>query len=292
MSGATMTLCVSHAPGFARDKDEEHGPEFRRALREVTQKVREFDPTLVVVFGSDHRKAFIDVVPGISVVLSAEGLGDLLSPSGPYDVPTDLARELATFLIEEGLDVAVTRHVALDHGFGQMFGEVLGSLDAVPAVPIFINCATRPLATPARSVELGEAVGRFCERLADERILFLASGGLSHSPPSLALVDGPVSEEEARALSAAHREAAMDLIRTDWDHEFLANLGRTDPAWARELRQADIDPAGVGANEVRTWIAAYVAGRQPLHDTTYEAVRMWVTGMGIAVSEPKATVAS
>lgn len=287
MSGATMTLCLSHAPGFARDKDKEYGLEFRKALREVTQKIQEFDPTLVVVFGSDHRKAFVDIVPGISVVLSAEGMGDLLSPTGPYDVPTELARELATHLLEEGLDVAVTKHVALDHGFGQMFGEVFGSLDAVPAIPIFINCATSPFAAPSRSVELGQAVGRFFERLVDERILFFASGGLSHSPPSLALVDEAISEEEAAKLSAAHREAAMDLIRPEWDRAFLLNLGSADTAWATKLTQADIDPAGVGANEVRTWIAAYVAGGQPLIETHYEPVRMWVTGMGIALSEPR-----
>lgn len=285
MSGATMTLCLSHAPGFARDKDEEYGLEFRQGLREVTNKVSAFDPTLVVVFGSDHRKAFTDVVPGISVVLGAEGMGDLLSPTGPYDVPKELARELATFLIDQGLDVAVTRHVALDHGFGQMFGEVLGALDAVPAIPIFINCATLPLAAPGRSVELGEAVGRFFERVTDERILFLASGGLSHSPPSLALTGEPTTEAEAAALSAAHREAAMDLIRPDWDKEFLANLGSTDTSWASAITQTDIDPAGIGANEVRTWLAAYVAGRRPLPHTTYESVRMWVTGMGIAHSE-------
>lgn len=291
MSGATLTLCLSHAPGFARDKDKEFGPDFRRGLGEVIATVREFDPTLVVVFGSDHRKAFTDIVPGISVVLSAEGMGDLLSPVGPYDVPKELAKELASFLVDEGVDAAVTRHIALDHGFGQMLGEVLGSLDAVPAVPIFINCATPPLTVPSRSVELGEAVGRFFSRLTDERILFLASGGLSHSPPSLALVDEPVSEEEARALSAAHREAAMDLIRPDWDHEFLANLGSPDTAWARQLHQADIDPAGVGANEIRTWLAAYAAGGKPLRTVVYESVRMWVTGMGIAVSDDAGAVA-
>lgn len=285
MSGATMTLCLSHAPGFARDKDEEFGLDFRRGLAEVVATVREFDPTLVVVFGSDHRKAFADIVPGISVVLSAEGMGDLLSPVGPYDVPRQLAKELASFLLEEGVDAAVARHIALDHGFGQMFGEVLGSLDAVPAVPIFINCATPPLAAPGRAVDLGEAVGRFFRRLSDERILFLASGGLSHSPPSLALVDEPVSEEEARALSAAHREAAMDLIRPDWDHRFLAQLGSVDTSWARRLTQADIDPAGVGANEIRTWLAAYAAGVRPLRTVVYESVRMWVTGMAIAVSD-------
>lgn len=285
MSGATMTLCLSHAPGFARDKDEEYGLDFRQGLREVRTSVRAFEPTMVVVFGSDHRKAFTDIVPGMSVVLSAEGMGDLLSPTGSYDVPKELASELATFLVEEGLDVAVTRHIALDHGFGQMFGEVLGSLDAVPAIPIFINCATFPLAAPSRAVELGKAIGRFFSRLVDERILFLASGGLSHSPPTLALVSEPISEEEGRALSAAHREAAMDLIRPEWDHAFLARLSSADPGWACALTQADIDPAGVGANEVRTWLAAYAAGGTAMRTVAYEPVRMWVTGMGIAVSE-------
>lgn len=290
MTGATMTLCLSHAPGFARDKDEEYGLEFREGLREATEMVREFDPTLVVVFGSDHRKAFVDVVPGISVVLSAEGMGDLLSPTGPYDVPTELARELGAFLVAEGLDAAITRHIALDHGFGQMFGELMGSLDAIPAVPIFVNCATAPLAAPSRAVELGEAVGRFFSRLTDERILFLASGGLSHSPPALALVSEAISEEEARALSAAHREAAMDLIRPEWDHDFLANLRSVDTGWTQALTQGDIDPAGVGANEIRTWLAAYAAGGKPLRTVVYESVRMWVTGMGIAVSDYEVAV--
>lgn len=289
MSGATMTLCVSHAPGFARDKDEEYGLEFRRGLREAIEKVRAFGPTLIVVFGSDHRKAFTDIVPGMSVVLSAEGMGDLLSPTGPYDVPTQLAKEFASFLLAEGLDAAVTRHIALDHGFGQMFGELLGSLDAVPAVPIFINCATAPLVAPRRAVELGEAAGRFFGRLVDERILFLASGGLSHSPPALALVDGPISEEEGAKISAAHREAAMDLIRPDWDHAFLANLGSADTGWAKDMTQADIDPAGCGADEIRTWLAAYAAGGRPMRTIVYEPVRMWVTGMGIAVSEEAAS---
>jgi len=289
MSGATLTLCLSHAPGLARDTEGQYGLEFRKGLQQAIDIVRDFDPTLVVVFGSDHRNAYADIVPAMSVVLSAEGMGDLLSPTGPYDVPKELAKELATFLAAEGLDAGITRHIALDHGFGQMVGLLLGSLDAVPTVPVYINCATFPLAAPSRAVELGEAVGRFFERVTDQRILFLASGGLSHSPPTLALVDEPISAEEGAKISAAHREAAMDLIRPEWDTAFLANLGSTDTAWARALTQAEIDPAGVGANEVRTWLAAYAAGGGPMRTVAYEPVRMWVTGMGIAVSDVTTT---
>ena len=75
MSGATMTLCLSHAPGLARDTEAQYGQEFRKGLDEAIDLVREFDPTLVVVFGSDHRNAYADIVPAMSVVLSAEGDG-------------------------------------------------------------------------------------------------------------------------------------------------------------------------------------------------------------------------
>ena len=283
MAHQSMTLCASHSPGFARDAEEVHGDGFRQGLRRAKELVEAFDPTLVVFFGSDHRRAFTDTIPAISVVLGAEGLGDLLSPTGPYDVPRETAQALAAELLDARFDVAVTRHVALDHGFGQTAADLLGSIDAVPLIPIFLNCATAPMASPARSVELGEAVGAFCRRL-DERVLFLGSGGLSHNPPTLAMVPDVVSEEERRAISAAHREAAKDMIRPEWDEKFLAGLGSADLAWARALTQSDIDPAGAGANEVRTWLAAYAAGGQPMQTIAYEPVREWITGMGIAAS--------
>ena len=283
MTATTMTLCASHAPGFARDHEAKEGLGFRKGLIEAADAVRAFAPDLVVYFGSDHRTAFTDTVPGISVILGAEGLGDRLSPTGEYRIPRDTATGLAEHLLTERFDVAVTRNVALDHGFGQTAGELFGELDAVPMIPVFINCATRPFVPPTRAVELGEAVGRFFAG-RDERVLFLASGGLSHSPPVLAVVSEPVPMEEALRLSAEHREAAKDLIRPEWDQRFLARLGDTDTAWARALTQADIDPAGIGADEVRTWLAAYAAGRKPLRTVAYEPVREWVTGVGVAIS--------
>ena len=62
----------------------------------------------------------------------------------------------------------------------------------------------------------------------DERVLFIGSGGMSHNPPTLALTSEGLSEEERRAVSAAHREAAKDDIRPEWDKEMLARLGADD----------------------------------------------------------------
>jgi 2,3-dihydroxyphenylpropionate 1,2-dioxygenase len=275
---------LSHSPGFARDDDEQFGDIFRAGLHQVRAAVAEFAPTLVIFFGSDHRRSFTEILPSISVVYSAEGLGDLRSPTGEYDVPLDLAKELTAELIARDFDIAITRRVALDHGFGQTVADVIGPLDSVPIIPIFINCATPPLGRPARAVELGRAIGEILST-RDERVLFIGSGGLSHNPPTLALVDDGLSEEERRAISAQHREAAKDAIRPDWDEWFLAQLGQEDTAWAEALTQDDLNPAGVGVNEVRTWLAAYAAGAKPLDRVAYEPVREWITGMGIAMSE-------
>ncbi|PZM95844.1 MAG: 3-carboxyethylcatechol 2,3-dioxygenase [Actinobacteria bacterium] len=284
MAYECMTLCLSHSPGIARDEQKVHGTRFREGMRLAREAVREFDPTLVIFFGSDHRRAYQDILPAFSVVYAAEGLGDLRSPTGPYNVPEQIAADLTAALLNEGFDVAITRKIALDHGFGQTMADILGSLDAVPTVPIFINCATPPLASPRRAAELGAAVGRFAANL-DERVLFIGSGGLSHSPPTLALTTAGLSEEERRELSAKHREAAKDKIRPDWDEAFLERLGAQDNSWAFAVTQEFIDPAGVGANEVRTWLAAYLAGGKPLRRVAYEPVREWITGMGVAMSD-------
>ncbi len=284
MGYVSQTLCLSHSPGFARDDDEQFGDIFRAGLHQVRAAVAEFAPTLVIFFGSDHRRSFTEILPSISVVYSAEGLGDLRSPTGEYDVPLDLAKELTAELIARDFDIAITRRVALDHGFGQTVADVIGPLDSVPIIPIFINCATPPLGRPARAVDLGRAIGEILST-RDERVLFIGSGGLSHNPPTLALVDEGLSEEERRAISAQHREAAKDAIRPDWDEWFLAQLGQEDTAWAEALTQEDLNPAGVGVNEVRTWLAAYAAGAKPLDRVAYEPVREWITGMGIAMSE-------
>ena len=93
-----------------------------------------------------------------------------------------------------------------------------------------------------------------------------------------------VSEEERRRISAEHREAAKDQINPEWDEKFLADLKSADDNWAAAITQSDIDPAGVGANEIRTWLAAYAAGEQGLEKIAYEPVREWLTGVGIAIS--------
>ncbi|CAN5151438.1 3-carboxyethylcatechol 2,3-dioxygenase [soil metagenome] len=278
-TGATMVVCASHSPGMLRDTGAEHGAVFRAGIDEARRRVTAFAPDLVVFFGSDHRRAFVDSVPAIAVMLAADGLGDLGSPEGSYDVPSDIAEPLAAALLTQDFDVTVVRKVALDHGFGQTYAHLIGDLPTVPVVPIYINCATPPLARPGRAHALGVSVGAELAGLG-RRVLYVGSGGLSHSPPSLEAAAAGLSDEQRLALNEAGRTAAKDKMNPDWDQQFLERIGN-DPTSLATFTDADIAPAGVGAHEVRTWIAAVAAGATPMETVTYEPVPEWITGMGV-----------
>jgi 2,3-dihydroxyphenylpropionate 1,2-dioxygenase len=282
----TMVVCVSHSPGMLRDVVAAEGTSFRAGIAVAAQRVADFQPELVVFFGSDHRRAFVDAVPAIALMTAAAGLGDLGSPEGTYDVPSDIAEALAAALLHQDFDVTVVRRVALDHGFGQSYSQLIGELSQVPVIPIYLNCATPPLGRPSRAFDLGTAVG---ERLLDlgTRVLYIGSGGLSHSPPSLVAAQGGLSDAERLAMNEAGRERAKEKIDRAWDSAFLARLSG-DPESLRNLTDDDISAGGVGAQEVRTWIAAVAAGRTPMRTVVYEAVPEWITGMGLAMtSDPR-----
>jgi 2,3-dihydroxyphenylpropionate 1,2-dioxygenase len=84
-------------------------------------------------------------------------------------------------------------------------------------------------------------------------------------------------------MNEAGRAAAMDKINPSWDEALLRRIA-DDPASLEHLTADDIAPAGVGANEVRTWIAAIAAGNLPMETVVYQPVREWITGMAIAAS--------
>ena len=143
------------------------------------------------------------------------------------------------------------------------------SLPDVPVIPVYINCATPPLGRPGRAFALGRAVGEELSYL-DQRVLFVGSGGLSHSPPSLVSTAAGLSDAERLAMNEAGRAAAMDKINPAWDEAFLRRIADA-PASLEQLTSHDIAPAGVGANEVRTWIAAIAAGNLPMETVVYRA---------------------
>ena len=273
-------VCLSHSP--AMTQDPAGATAFRAAGSRLKVAIGKFDPTLVIYFGPDHRRAITGVMPCFTLAESAEGFGDWGTPTDPYEVPAALARALTAYLLAGDIDIAVAPHLRLDHGFALTMLQLFDSLDAVPVLPVVINCIGSPLASARRAAALGERVRMFVSAHvpSTERVLVVASGGLSHSPPNLEPGFREASPEQRGELMLAARGG----ISPQWDAAFLRLLASEDWAGLAELDDAGLAEGGTGGAEVRTWIAtAFTAGRA-FETVAYEPVPEWFTGMAVAAT--------
>jgi len=279
-----LIVCASHSPGKERDVEHVFGSQFRSALAAAAERVRQFDPDVVMVFGGDHRRAFRHVVPAFGVALSASILAEGGHPPGALDVPSTLSLSLCEHLLSAGFDIAACRDIALDHAFAQPVRDLVGDLTAKPVIPIAVNCATAPLPTARRVADFAAEVGRFLDGI-DERVLLIGTGGLSHSPPSLEVDTYDISDEDRARIIAEGMADARTRIRPDWDAEVLDAMAVWDLEALIRLVDTAHARAGAGANEVRTWLAAGAAGGgRPVSPLVYEPVPEWITGMAVATS--------
>jgi 2,3-dihydroxyphenylpropionate 1,2-dioxygenase len=281
-----MTLCASHAPGLDRDAAGEYGKEFRLGLAAARHAVQEFAPEVVVLFAGDHRRAFTEISPAFAVAESAQLLAEGSISAEQLSVPVELTRALCEALLADDFDIAVCRGVALDHAFGQPLQHFLSDVSGIPVVPVAVNCASPPLPRARRVSQFGARVGQFFGSVR-QRVLFIGTGGLSHNPPTLVGDRYDLTEQERRHLRETGFEAAAKLIKPAWDIAFLEALERYDVDELVRMTDNATAEAGVGANEVRTWLAAAAAGGgHGVATVVYEPVPNWITGMGVAMSAP------
>ncbi len=290
---SSALLCASHSPlNYCYARKPARWDEIEQAYVERKAALAAYDPELVIVFGSDHFNGFfLKLMPAFCIGAAATAVADIGGFPGPLDVPKDTAVECVGSLREQGLDPAVSYDMTVDHAFSQTLTRVLGGIARYPTIPVFINCITEPFVPFKRTRLLGEAIGRFATE-SGKRVLFLASGGMSHHPtryyprfgtgePGVTawqLSGGAASGslDEAgwlRRLEDMHHEGAQMIVdgsRTarqmhlnpEIDQRFLSVLG------ANDLESFDAwDPAqvvaegGIGFMELQTWIAAAAAHR-------------------------------
>ncbi|MFD6064851.1 3-carboxyethylcatechol 2,3-dioxygenase [Rhodococcus wratislaviensis] len=279
-----LVVCASHSPGMERDADKIFGTDFRDGLAQAAARVQEFDPDYIVLFGGDHRRAFRHVVPSFGVALSAGVIAEGGHPAGALSVPWDKAHALAEHLLESHFDIGVCRDIELDHAFAQPLRDLTGTLDRYPVIPVPVNCATAPLPHARRVLDFGNAVCRYLDEQGD-RVLVIGTGGLSHSPPSLELDAYEIDDEERARVIAEGFSSARKKIKPEWDKSLLDAFAAADRSALVELSASAQARAGVGANEIRTWLAASAAGGGgPLSVLVYEPVEEWITGMAVAVA--------
>ncbi len=163
----TRLLCASHSPLlYCYKKEPERWAELQQAFTAQAEAIRDFDPELVIAFGSDHFNGFfLKMMPSFCVGFQATAVGDIGGFPGSLDVPEDLAKSLVADLRRQKIDTGVSYRMTVDHAFSQTIHLMLGGLSARPVIPIFINCITPPFVPFIRSRLLGEAVGRFCAEI-------------------------------------------------------------------------------------------------------------------------------
>jgi 2,3-dihydroxyphenylpropionate 1,2-dioxygenase len=176
--------CLSHTPlRGLNDPGADVTREVDAILAKSRAEVEAFDPELIVVFAPDHYNGlFYDLMPPFVIATAADSVADYQTLPGPLSVDKDLALEMAKFILDSDLDIAISHRLQVDHGCTQTLEELTGSLTRYPVIPIIINSVAPPFGPYRRIRKLGEAVGKFVAKL-NKRVLILGTGGLSHEPP-------------------------------------------------------------------------------------------------------------
>ncbi|MFD2497858.1 3-carboxyethylcatechol 2,3-dioxygenase [Rhizorhabdus histidinilytica] len=279
----------------------------RDGFSALAEAVRRFDPELIIQFSPDHFNGFFyDLMPSFCVAAAAVSIGDWGTASGPLAVPEEQAHALAAFVQGQDVDIALSYRMMVDHGTTQIWEEMFGAFGELPILPIFVNAIAPPLPSYRRARLLGEAVGRFAATTG-RRVLFAASGGLSHDPPipvlagadpdlRARLIDGRNPSADARAARQARVRAAglaaalgtgdAKPLNPAWDRHVLDLLVRERVEAFDRFDTAEVARvAGRAANETLAWIAAAaahaVAGPSRREVIFYQPIDGWMAGMAM-----------
>ncbi|MEZ5223717.1 MAG: hypothetical protein R2743_19670 [Ilumatobacteraceae bacterium] len=317
-----MLVTASHSPliEFPADRSDSY-VEIVTMLDRVRQEVEVFDPDLVILFGVDHYGGHhMRSMAPFCVGVEATGMADVGGTPGELRVPKDVAVGAVNFVRAEGVDVAVSYAMDVDHGFTQALSRVTGGVDQYPVLPIFVSCIQPPFVPFARARALGEAVGRYIRHLNNRRVLVLGTGGLTHNPRRLFPPIDEVAQEwlpyhlhgKAQQEVAqqdwidyqidAHHAAAKFLASPDipdeqfglhdeWDRAFLDMFCAGDMSVFDDWEPEHVvTAAGIGAMEVLSWIAAAQAAASAAEIVPFERLqqvcRVIGIGYGITTSSP------
>ena len=304
---AVALICISHTPLLF--EEDLANADICRVVKQSFDRaasfVEAFDPELIVQFSPDHFHGFhYDNMPSFCVGADARSVGDWKTKAGPLPVDENLAIEVVLAARDADIDVAVSYDMEVDHGFVQVWEEMFGRFDKYPMVPIFINSIAYPLPKYRRARLLGEAVGRFIKQ-SGKRVLFAASGGLSHDP-AVPKIQGATPEvrerligrtkiapEQQKKREAAVRDVARQAIEMkgpalplnpQWDHDIMKFLRNGEWGMIDSLTPESVAKvAGFGGNEVLCWVAAFAAMQActpfEVVQEDYIEVPGWIAGL-------------
>ncbi|MCP2321241.1 2,3-dihydroxyphenylpropionate 1,2-dioxygenase [Nocardia amikacinitolerans] len=308
----TAAVGLSHSPLIGKnDPEPDVLTRIDQAVATAKEFISDFAPDLVVLFAPDHYNGFFyKEMPPFCLATAAQAVGDFDTTAGPLSVDHAAAEHIAQAVLDRNIDLTISARMTVDHGFAQPLEMLFGGIDQVPVVPVFVNGVATPLGPVGRVRALGTAIGEAADELG-RRVLYVASGGLSHDPPvpvlrgapprvADALIEGhpPTPEQRAkgeqRVVQAGRDYVAgtstMTPINPTWDNHLLDLLQNGELAefdnWTVDWMARE---GGGSAHEVRTWIAAYAAlaagGDYTMDYRFYEAIPAWIAGFAITTAQ-------
>jgi protocatechuate 4,5-dioxygenase beta chain len=243
----------------------------KKAMDEMRWRLEAARPDVILGFSNDHLLNWpINNIPEFTVGIGEEHVG----PADWYDewLALDKYRipghpELARYLVNEGakrrLAFSYLREMQFDDGFSVPM-HYLNPYNAIPLVPISMNCTVPPIPLPTRVYEVAVTLREMLKAYpGPERVAVLGTGGLSHEP------GGP-------------RYFWVDEAFDRW---FLAMLARGDhEALLRECTLEKMEAAGSGGTaELLAWIMTLAFTRGPAELLAYMPAVAWRSGTGMVV---------
>ncbi|HWN56126.1 MAG TPA: hypothetical protein VNP91_13525 [Methylomirabilota bacterium] len=274
MARIVAAMAMTHSPGLTgwfdrAPKDQQ--AQALQALGEMRERLAAARPDAVVVFSNDHLLNWpMNNTPEYTVGIGAEHVG----PADWYDEWLALAKyripghpALARHIVTEGarrrLSLAYLREMQFDDGVSVPM-HYLNPSGSIPLVPVTMNCTVPPIPTPERAYQVGTTLREILKAYpGNERIVILATGGLSHEP------GGPryfwVDEEFDLWF--------LDLLKKG-DHEALL----------RECTLERMEAAGSGGTaELLAWMVALAFTAGPAEVLAYMPAIAWRSGTGMVV---------
>jgi Catalytic LigB subunit of aromatic ring-opening dioxygenase len=264
-----LAYCSSHAPMMSSARmaaPEEQRTHFFGALDHVREEAVARGVEACVVLSNEHyTNFFLENFPQICIGLGEKNWGPTEEwlPIDKVWIPghPGLANHIAEYTLHHGFDPAFSHQLELDHGIMTVYYELDHDMK-LPLVPIVQNCAVPPLMPVRRAYEFGKAVGEAIRGYDGlQRVALIGAGGLSH------WIGNP----------------RVGDIDEQFDRWFLERLERGELDQLLDMPDSEIELAGNGNHEMRTWVA--VSGAvEPVRARTlaYEPVYPWITGMAVA----------
>jgi aromatic ring-opening dioxygenase catalytic subunit (LigB family) len=275
MAKIVTAMAMTHSPGLTGWFDRAPMQQqllAKKALDEMRWRLEAAKPDVILGFSNDHLLNWpINNIPEFTVGIGAEHVG----PADWYDewlgMPTKYRipghSKLARHIVNEGarrrIAFSFLREMQFDDGFSVPM-HYLNPYNAIPLVPISMNCTVPPIPLPERSYQVGVTLRELLKAYPDDiRVAVLATGGLSHEP------GGP----------------RYFWVDEEFDQWFLEMLRRGDhAALLRECTLEKMEAAGSGGTaELLAWIMALAFTRGPAEVLAYMPAIAWRSGTGMVI---------